>query len=157
MIVAEPRDEKAVSETTDEYRTTMAIAMACRIDALAIGRCDEALSWSPADGSPMRKYNRKLARTDPTVRTCVVTEAVALGGSEEITIIAKHGLDDTGQHLWDVSETRNSTMATLVPLWAARNLIDEGPSEIWRDQIALDQFSEQIRWEVRQFPEIVTW
>ncbi len=153
MIIASPKDRKSLEETNDEFRGTLAVAMACRIDALAIGRCDEGFIHT---GKP--KYLNagdlvRIADLDPEVRTCVITEAVAVGGSEEVTIVAVHGIDDYGQSTWDVRESHNSTRTTLVPLQAARSVIDGGLSDYWRDRHALDQFVGQFGWELQTFPE----
>jgi hypothetical protein len=155
MIVAEPSDQNAITEMTDEFRATLAIAMACRIDALAVGRSDEAYIRASSRDDLKAGALHNIADFDPEVRTCIISEAVMIGGSEEVTLIAIHGLSDSGQHLWDVRESHLSAHPTLVPLQAARNLIVGGLPDFWRDPNALDQFANQIGWKLRLFPEPV--
>jgi hypothetical protein len=155
MLVAEPLDREAIDEMTDEFRATLAIAMACRIDALAVGRSDEAYIRTIDEDSLDAGDLAEVVDIDPRVRTCLVTEAVAIGGSEEVTIIATHGLDDYGRHVWAVEENRAGIMRSLVPLQVARNMIADGLPDFWRDPIALEQFAQQIRWAIQVFPEPV--
>lgn len=153
MIVASPLDGKASDAMTDEFRATLAVAMACRIDALAIGRSDEAYIRTASQAALIAGDLNRIADIDPEVRTCVITEAVAIGGSEEVTLVAIHHLDDAGRSDWEVRESHNSSRTSLVPLQAARNLIDGGLPDFWRDPNALEQFAGQIRWELSIFPE----
>lgn len=157
MIVAEPIDTKATDATTDEFRATLCIAMALRVDAIAIGRSDEAFIRSATPDTVVVGALRRLADTDPEIRTCLISEAVSLGGSEEITIVATHGLDDWGRHDWVVTRSVNGTMRSLVPLQVARDMITDGLPDFWRDPTALDQFAGQIRWNLQTFPQPTSW
>lgn len=153
MIVAEPFDTKATDAMTDEFRATLCIAMALKVDAVAIGRSDEAfIRAANAETLEVGSLGR-LADTDPEVRTCLITEAVTIGGSEEITIVATHGLDDWGRNDWTVTRSVNGTMRSLVPLQVARDMIAAGLPDFWKDPTALEQFAEQIRWNLQTFPQ----
>lgn len=157
MIVAEPLDSKANDSTTDEFRATLCIAMALRVEALAIGRSDEAYIRAATPESLTAGSLRRISDIDPEVRTCLISEAVAIGGSEEITIVATHGLDDYGRHEWTTTRSVNGTMTTLVPLQVARDMISDGLPEFWRDPTALEQFAGQIRWALQTFPQPTSW
>ena len=127
--------------------------MAVKIDALVLGRSDEAFIKTASAESLVSGSLRRIADVDPEVRSCVVTEAVLVGGSEEITIVAAHGLDDYGRHEWTVTRSVNGTMRSLVPLQVARDMIADGLPDFWKDPIALEQFADQIRWQIQVFPE----
>jgi len=153
MMVAEPIDDNAHTATSDEHRVTLLIAMAVKTNALIAGRSDEAFIRVGLPDRLEAGGLRRIADIDPEVRTCVLTEAVMIGGSEDVTIVARHGLDDYGRHLWDVHTSRSSMTETLVPLKVARDLISGGLPDFWHDPIALTQFAEQIRWHVQTFPD----
>lgn len=157
MIVAEPIEPFSADQITDEMRAMLLCAMASRVEGVYIGRSDEAFigSFRPDGLSPGDL--QILAEDDPSIRTCLVTEAVAIGGDQEITMISIHGLDDHGQHLWQTSAQENATMRTLVPLRAARDALSDGLPDFWRDEIALRQFADQIRWWVQEFPQPSLW
>lgn len=157
MIVAEPIEPFDSQEINDELRAMLLCALASRVDALYIGRSDEAY-YSPftEDGLEPGAFQR-LIDTDPQIRVCLVTETVIIGGEEEITILGTHGLNDWGQHLWSISSRSNATMRTLIPLRAARDALTDGLPDFWRDEIALRHFVDQIRWSVQEFPQPSLW
>lgn len=157
MIVAEPIEPFTASEITDEMRAMLLCAMASRVEALYIGRSDESYIGTFRPEALKTGEIASIAETDPSIRTCLVTEAVALGGEQEITLIAVHGLDDWGQHLWQTSARENATMRTLVPLRAARDALSDGLPDFWRDEVALRQFADQIRWWLQEFPQPSLW
>lgn len=157
MIVAGPIEPYKPEEITDELRAMLLCAMASRVEALYIGRSDEGYT-SPFKTEGLEPGAiAKMIENDPEVRSCVITEAVAIGGEEEITILGTHGLDDWGRHIWEIGLRSNASMRTLVPLRAARDALSGGLPDFWRDEIALRQFADQMRWWLQEFPQPSLW
>ena len=157
MIVAQASDRANSDQIDDRVLGVLATALAVQVDAIVIGRSDEALVRTGIPDSLTPGSVRRLADNDPEVRSCVITEAVLVGGSDEVTLVASHGLDDWGRHNWETVLRTNSTMATLLPLRAARDALKDPLPEFWHDRNALEQFAEQIRWTVQMFPKQTSW
>jgi hypothetical protein len=156
MIVAEPGSSKAIQDASDEIRAMLLVAMSIQAEAVVCGRSDEAYVRQADQGQQYEPGDLvREADNDPTIFTCLISEGVALGGSEEVTIVSRHGLDDFGQHTWQIYESDSAEMATLIPLRAARDAIEEGLPEFWKDRTALEQFAGQMGWHLRFFPEQV--
>lgn len=156
MIVAEPGSIEAIRSTTDEIRSMLLVAMSSQVDALVCGRCDEAFTRGPENDRIYQPGDLiRDAENDPSIYTCLITQGVAIGGSEEMTIVSRHGLDDFGNHTWQIDESHSANMATLIPLRAARDAIADGLPEFWKDRTALEQFAEQVGWLLIYFPEPV--
>jgi hypothetical protein len=152
MMIAEPITDRAGASLDDQRMATLLTAMAVRVDALTIGRTDQV--YYRQSEKPIYTGNlRALLDIDPEIRTCVVTEAVGVGGSEEILVVAIHHRDDDGSHQWEILQGSTIEGRSAIPLRTSRDLLDEGLPDYWRDPIALRQYANQIGWIIRSFPD----
>lgn len=153
MVIAEPFSIEAIDTTNDEIRATLCIALALKVEAVAVGRSDEAFIRTMTPETLRPGALLEIADFDPEVRTCLITETIAIGGSEEVTYVATHGLDDHGRHDWTITRSVNGTMGSLVPLRVARDMIADGLPDFWRDPEALGQFARQVGWTFEIVPQ----
>jgi hypothetical protein len=90
-------------EIDDETRIRLQAMLASSVGAVYIGRIDESfIGIFPAESAPLSKGQlEQLAKTDASIRTAIVVQAVDTRNQDSLVYIATLGVDDNGEAEWE--------------------------------------------------------